>query len=213
MTSILFSLSMLWIPEKADKPSPQPFPAWRQTGSSFPLGGRFFDQIPDNLAVAGEPVRHRHPLPVLDLVDAHPSSPLMVLLTDLHRGDQAIQGELLDRLKPFFYMLSRDGLAKFLQGQAHSLDEKSSVEHAPVIVHRGLQEGLGGVLPRLSVQPDDVLDDWKVLAHPGKLHPQVPLGGVPACGIDVDLSSSPYQAQNFIHRIAHLTEFLNRHRR
>src|SRR6266699_5482603 len=109
MTSMLFSLSMRWLPEQAAQSSPQPSPRWQGTGSSFPLGGCFFDQVPDDLAVPGEPVRHRHPLLVLDLVDAHPASTLMVLLTDLHRGDQAIQGELFDGLKPFSHFLARDG--------------------------------------------------------------------------------------------------------
>src|SRR6266540_6579827 len=109
---MLFSFSMRCVPEQADQSSPQLSPAWQETGASFPFGGCFFDQVPDHIPVAREPVRHRHPLLVLDLVDAHPASTLMILLTGLHRRDQAIHGELLDRLKPLFDFLSRDGFAK-----------------------------------------------------------------------------------------------------
>src|SRR5438132_6087630 len=76
----------------------------------FCLGG-LLDLFQHDLTVAAQPIRHRHELLPLGLVDAHPATTLMILRCDRQGWQETTQGKILHMFVALLDLLTGHGQA------------------------------------------------------------------------------------------------------
>src|SRR5216684_6454429 len=168
----------------------------------------------DHRAIALEPVLHLHELAALDGPDLHPAAAFMVGRAELHRRNEAAQGEALDRFHAFLYVLAGGrGTTLGFNSVADRLDVQRRAQDAAVVVD-GRVHFLGRRLALGLVHGLDLLQDWEVLADAGELEGVVAFRYTHAAGSDdVGLGAAPNKRDHFAERVALALQLLDGNRR
>src|SRR5215468_9993170 len=85
--------------------------------------GSLLHLLQHDLAVAAEPVRKRHELLPLGLVESHPAATLVILRRDRQRRETT-QGEILNMLETFLDLLTGHGQTFLFDGEPDALCEQ-----------------------------------------------------------------------------------------
>src|SRR5215510_10765634 len=92
------------------------------------------DLLEHEVAIATEPVRHRHELLPVGLVEPHPAAPFVILRRQREGRQQPAQREGLDPLVAPLYLLACDGQALLLDGQPNAFHHQGRNGDTRVVV-------------------------------------------------------------------------------